>query len=139
GSIASSFPAAPPGSIRRLILVAVNSERDLAVRIDKRDAVPTTGQVLESLLYGAGARDTQMTLAMLNDDAQRWRADLERTRGGAGSPFAADAEIHVISVSLHDIQDSKVRHSLLRVPTAFTVESSDVRDLETAGAAALRH
>lgn len=138
GSIASSFPEAPPGSIRRMVLVTVNSERDLAERIDASDRVPTTGQVVETLIFGAGARETQVTLAMLNDDDRRWQAELLRTRGQPGSPFAADAELHIVSVSLHDVPDDKIRHSLLRVPTAFTIESRDVQDLQKAGADALR-
>lgn len=138
GSIASSFTDAPPGSIRRMILITVNSERDLAERIDASDRIPTTGQVVETLVFGAGARETQVTLAMLNDDHRRWQTELLRTRGEPGSPFAADAELHIISVSLHDVPDDKIRHSLLRVPTAFTIEAGDVRELQAAGAAALR-
>jgi NTE family protein len=138
GSIASSFPGVAPGSIRRMILITVNSERDLAERIDASDRVPSTGQVVETLVFGAGARETQVTLAMLNDDTRRWQEELLRTRGKPGSPFAADAELHIVSVSLHDVPDDKIRHSLLRVPTAFTIEASDVQALQKAGAAALR-
>ncbi|WAC71921.1 patatin-like phospholipase family protein [Roseateles sp. SL47] len=139
GSMASSFPDAPPASIHRLILVTVNSERDLAERIDASDRVPSTGQVMETLLFGAGARETQVTLAMLSDDNRRWQEELQRSRGSPGSPFAADAELHLISVSLHDVQDDKMRHSLLRVPTAFTIEAVDVRELQQAGTATLRN
>jgi len=61
-----------------------------------------------------------------------------RTRGTPGSPFAADAELHIVSVSLHDVPDDKIRHSLLRVPTALTIEARDVQELQKAGAEALR-
>jgi NTE family protein len=138
GSIATSFKDAPPGSIRRMVLITVNSERDLAERIDASDKVPTTGQVIETLIFGAGARETQVTLAMLSDDQRRWQEELMRARGTPGSPFAADAELQIVSVSLHDVPDDKIRHSLLRVPTAFTIEALDVRELQKAGAEALR-
>jgi len=138
GSMAANFAEVKPGTIRRLILVTVNSERGLNERVDNSDRVPTTMQVLESLIFGAGSRETQVTLAMLNDDLRRWRDEILRMRGQPGSPFAADAEIHVISVSLHDVPDDKIRHSLLRVPTAFTIEAHDVVELQRAGAAALR-
>jgi len=138
GSIASSFPDVPPGSIRRMVLITVNSERDLAERIDASDRMPSTGQVVETLVFGAGARETQVTLAMLNDDNRRWQAELMRTRGTPGSPFAADAELHIVSVSLHDVPDDEIRHSLLRVPTAFTIEARDVQELQKAGTEALR-
>jgi NTE family protein len=138
GSIASSFPNVPPGTIRRMVLITVNSERDLAERIDGSDRVPSTSQVVETLVFGAGARETQVTLAMLNDDNRRWQEELLRTRGKPGSPFAADAELHIVSVSLHDVPDDKIRHSLLRVPTAFTIDANDVLALQKAGAEALR-
>lgn len=138
GSMSANFADVQPGTIRRLVLVTVNSERGLTERVDNSDRVPTTTQVLETLIFGAGSRETEVTLALLNDDTRRWRAEIERTRGQPGSPFAADAEIHVISVSLHDVPDDKMRHSLLRVPTAFTIEARDVVDLQQAGAQALR-
>ena len=138
GSMSANFADVKPGSIRRLVLVTVNSERGLTERVDNSDRVPTTTQVLETLIFGAGSRETEVTLALLNDDTRRWRAEIARTRGQPGSPFAADAEIHVVSVSLHDVPDDKMRHSLLRVPTAFTIEARDVVDLQQAGAQALR-
>lgn len=138
GSMSANFSDVKPGSLRRLVLVTVNSERGLSERVDSSDRVPSTTQVLESLIFGAGARETQVTLAMLNDDLQHWRSEIVRTRGQADSPFAADAEIHVVSVSLNDVPDDKIRHSLLRVPTAFTIEAKDVLDLQTAGSEALR-
>lgn len=59
-------------------------------------------------------------------------------RGTQGSPFAADAEIHVISVSLRDLKDEKTRNALLQVPTALTILPIQVRQLEEAGRAVLR-
>lgn len=138
GSMTSNFADAPEGSIRRLVLITVNSERGLAERIDSSDRIPSTTQVMESLIFGAGSRETQVTLAMLNDDLRRWSEELARTRGRVGSPFSADAEMHLVSVSLNDVPDDKIRHSLLRVPTAFTIEAADVRQLQDAGAEALR-
>jgi NTE family protein len=138
GSMSANFADVKPGTLRRLVLVTVNSERALSERVDNSDRVPTTTQVLESLIFGAGSRETQITLDLLNDDLRRWREEIERTRGQPGSPFAADAEIHVVSISLHDVPDDKIRHSLLRVPTAFTIEARDVIDLQQAGAKATR-
>lgn len=138
GSMNANFAEAPPGSIRQLVLVTVNAERGLAERIDSSDRVPSTGQVLESLIFGVGARESQITLGILNDDLRRWRRELSATRGQPGSPFAADAEIHVINLSLHDERDDRIRDRLLRVPTAFSVEAQDVRELQAAGSRALQ-
>ncbi|PTT41833.1 hypothetical protein DBR23_04850 [Acidovorax sp. HMWF018] len=130
GSIQDSFRGMAAGSIHKLILIAVNSERDLAERIDQSDRVPTAPQVMDALLFGAGARVTQMTLAMLEDDLRRWNEELARYRGSLDSPFAADAEIHVISVSLRDVPDAERRRLALQVPTAFTIDAANVALLQ---------
>jgi NTE family protein len=137
-SISASFRGAPPGSIRKLVLIAVNTERDLGERIDHSDRVPTTRQVVETLLFGAGARMTTATLEMMRDDMQRWRREVAEQRGTLGSPFAADAELHVVSVGLHDVDDIAVRRSVLTIPTAFTIAPEQVRLLVEAGREALR-
>jgi NTE family protein len=138
GSLDASFQHLPAGSVRKIILISVNSERDTAERIDRTDRVPKLGKVLDALVFGAGSRATHETIAAMNDSARRWNDELAAVRGKEGSPFAADAEIHVISVSLRDLKDKKLRDVLLHVPTAFTILPLQVRQLEEAGQAALR-
>lgn len=138
GSLRQSFAHLPPGSVRRIVLVSVNSERDLGERLDDSDRVPSTGQVLDALVFGAGSRTTAETSAMLLDAARRLEAELEADRGTEGSPFGTDAELHVISVSLRDVPDAELRPQLLKVPTAFTILPVQVRQLREAGRRTLR-
>jgi NTE family protein len=119
-------------------LIAVNSERDLGERIDNSDRVPRTRQVVDTLLFCAGGQVTQVTLAIMSDDRERWRRELAEQRGTLGSPFAADAELHVITVSLHDVEDPTLRHTILTVPTALTIDPGQVHHLVEAGHQALR-
>jgi NTE family protein len=139
GSLSTPFRDAAPGSIRKLVFIAVNSERDPGESIDQSDRVPTIGQVVDSLLFGYSGQITQVTLAIMSDDTERWRRELAEQRGTPGSPFAADAELHAINISLHDVEDSGLRHMLLAVPTAFTIDPEQVRHLIEAGREALRH
>jgi NTE family protein len=74
----------------------------------------------------------------MSDNTQRWRQELEVARGKEGSPFAADADIHIISVSLRDLKDAATRSTLLQVPTALTILPWQVNQLQEAGRAALR-
>ena len=138
GSLDASFQHLPHGSVHKIVLVSVNSERDIGERIDRSDRVPGTSQVLNSLVFGAGSRATGETLAAMSDNSQRWRQELEAVRGKDDSPFAADAELHIISVSLRDVQDASIRSALLQVPTALTILPWQVNQLQEAGRAALR-
>lgn len=134
GSLDRAFRDAKPGSIRRVVLFVVNSERGLSERIDQSDEVPGVMQVIDTLMFGAGSRETQVTLALLRDDLQRWSHELTTLRRHAGSPFAPDAQIHVIGVSLGDSGDP----SLAQVPTSFSVTPGDMQRLQLAGQLALR-
>lgn len=138
GSLDASFQNLPAGSVRKIVLVSVNSERDIAERIDRSDHVPNIGQVLDSLIFGAGSRATKETIAAMNDNARRWTQELTALRGTHGSPFAPDAEIHVISISLRDVKNAKASQALLQVPTALTILPLQVRQLQEAGRIALR-
>ncbi|MGZ8727176.1 MAG: patatin-like phospholipase family protein [Aeromicrobium sp.] len=138
GSISAGFQRTAPGSIRKVVLIAVNSERGLIEDVDQSDRIPTARQVVEALLFGAGARLTRTTLGMMEDDVQRWRQEIEVVRGTPGSPFAADAELHFVTVSLAEVQDQELRRSLLAVPTAFTIAPDQVGELVAAGREVLR-
>lgn len=130
GRLDAAFKHLPPGSVRKIVLVSVNSERDLGERIDRSDQVPGTGQVLNALVFGAGSRATGETLAEMSDNAERWRRELLSLRGQADSPFAADADLYIISVSLRQVQDGATRSRLLQVPTALTILPWQVRQLQ---------
>ena len=138
GSLEATFGALMPGSVHKIVLISVNSERDTAERIDTSDRVPSVGQVVDSLVFGAGSRVTTETTEMVNDVARRMSDQLRADRTRPGSPFAPDAEIHVINVSLRGLRDPEVRRTLMSVPTAFTVLPIQVRRLQIAGRQALR-
>lgn len=127
-----------PGVVRKLVLIVVNSERDPEEDIDHQDTVPTTWQVVDQLLFGAGARATLETQEFLKDVTRQWRSELARAGHGGRDAFAPDAEIHVIQVNLRDVPDHGLRRQLLRVPTAFTIGPGDVSELTAAGRQVLR-
>ncbi|KAB8035787.1 patatin-like phospholipase family protein [Janthinobacterium aquaticum] len=134
GSLEHAFRDSPRGSIRRVVLLVVNAERGIGERIDQSARVPGALQVMDTLVFGAGARETQVTLALLRDDLQRWSQELAALRGREGTPFAPDAEIHVIGVNLGDTGDP----TLAQIPTAFSIAPGDSRRLHAAGRQALR-
>ncbi|MBU3739238.1 MAG: patatin-like phospholipase family protein [Rhodoferax sp.] len=120
-------------AVRRLVLIAVNSERDPSVNIDTSDRLPGIPQVVDSLLFGTGARATKETQAFLTDVARRWQAELAARAAIGGDVFARDAELHVIQVNLRDAADEPTRRRLLQIPTAFSVGPAEVTELIEAG------
>ncbi|RYF44060.1 MAG: patatin-like phospholipase family protein [Comamonadaceae bacterium] len=139
GSLRSSFSEVgiPAGSVRHLVLITVNSERDPSTRIDASDKVPGIAEVVDALLFGAGARATTETQEFLADLARQWQAELRLRSADGNDVFAAGATIHVIQVNLRDAQGDQ-RRSLLQVPTAFSIGNAEVSGLIEAGRGVLR-
>jgi NTE family protein len=138
GSLREVFWNLPAASVQRIVLVVVDSERDLAERIDQSDRVPTTFQVLDSLVFGAGSRWTAETTEIVKDAARRATEELRAARLVKGSPFAPDAGIFVINVRLRDLPEEEQRKTLLQVPTAFEILPAHSRQLQEAGRTLLR-
>ncbi|CAM3719744.1 patatin-like phospholipase family protein [Polaromonas hydrogenivorans] len=138
GSLHENFRELPPGSVHRIVLIVVNSERDMADRIDQSDRVPGTLQILDSLIFGAGSRWTEETTAIVKDAASRAAEEIRQARGRKDSPFASDAEIFVINVRLRDLADKERRQTLLHLPTAFEILPAHSRQLQEAGREVLR-
>ena len=140
GSLRASVRQVSSTKIQKLVIIAVNAERDPSERIDTSDTVAGTLQVIDSLLFGAGARATLETLGMLRDTAQAWRNELGRADAADGrhDPFAEDAQIHVINVNLRDAPDLMGRQFLLQIPTTFSLPPDDVDRLMEAGRNTLR-
>jgi len=129
----------PPGTIRKLVLITVNAERDPSVDISQSDKVPNMAQVVDALLFGTGARATRETQEFLRDITRQWKQSLATGSPGSTDVFAPDAEVHVIPVNLRDAPDDIARRRLLQVPTAFSITSEEVTDLIEAGGSVLRH
>ncbi len=140
GGVGAAFSevAVAPGSVKRVVVVVVNAERDPARRIDESDRVPTTTEVVDALLFGAGARATGETQEFLVDVARRWRDDIKGDRTARFRAFAPDAEIFLIQVNLRDAPQGEARRRLLQVPTAFSIRADEVSGLVAAGRAVLR-
>ncbi|HXE47596.1 MAG TPA: patatin-like phospholipase family protein, partial [Ramlibacter sp.] len=138
GSLHESFHELPPGSVHRIVLIVVNSERDTAQHIDQSDHVPGMMHVLDSLIFGAGSRWTEETTEIVKDAARRAAEEIRQARGREDSPFAPDAEIFVINVRLRDLAGEELGQTLLHVPTAFEIQPAHSRQLQEAGRGLLR-
>ncbi|MDH4448303.1 MAG: patatin-like phospholipase family protein [Acidovorax sp.] len=129
----------PPATIRKLVLITVNAERDPSENIEMSDQVPNMAQVVDALLFGTGARATRETQEFLRDITRQWRESLASGNGNGTDAFAPGAEIYVIPVNLRDAPDDVARRRLLQVPTAFSITQDEVTDLIAAGGSVLRN
>lgn len=129
----------PPATIRKLVLITVNAERDPSENIEMSDQVPNMAQVVDALLFGTGARATRETQEFLRDITRQWRESLASGNRNGTDGFAPGAEIHVIPVNLRDAPDDVARRRLLQVPTAFSITQDEVTDLIAAGGSVLRN
>ena len=128
----------PPGSVRKVVLVVVNAERDPTRNLDLSDRVPGVFDVADALLFGTGARATHETQEFLNDVVRAWHKEVDRRgRSPETDVFAPDAEIHVITVNLRDVSVDR-RPRLLQVETAFSIPDGEVTELIAAGRDVLR-
>lgn len=128
----------PPGSVRRLILITVNAERDPNVRIEANDEIPGSLRVLDALRFGSGSRATHETQEFLADLARQWGAELQLQASGQDI-FAPDARIHVVQVNLRDAAHEAGRGApLLQIPTALSLRREEVEHLIAAGRTALQ-
>lgn len=123
----------PPGSVRQVVLVVVNAERDPTRNLDLSDEVPGVFDVADALLFGTGARATHETQEYLRDVVRAWQQEVQNHRQSDGADvFARDAQIHVITVNLRDVAVDR-RPRLLQVQTAFSIPDQEVSDLIAAG------
>lgn len=130
--------AVPPGSVRKVVLVVVNAERDPSRNLDLSDEVPGVFDVADALLFGTGARATKETQEYLRDVMRAWGQEVQgRGRSTGAEVFAPDAEIHVVTVNLRDAPVHQ-RRRLLQVQTAFSLPDEEVSALIEAGGQVLR-
>ncbi len=94
--------------------------------------------MVDTLLFGAGGQITQVTLAIMSDDRERWRRELAEQRGTLGSPFAADANCTSSASACTMSRTPRCATEILTVPTAFTIDPDQVHHLVEAGHQALR-
>jgi NTE family protein len=133
GGIRNSARRSSKSAIQKLVIIAVNAERDPSEQIDISDKVPDTGQVFDALMFGAGARVTQETLGLLSDTAQGWRSELKHAVADGQDTFTPDAKIYVVNVNLRDAPELLERHALLQIPTALSIARSDASSVVQAG------
>jgi NTE family protein len=117
---------------RRIVFIAVNSERELDLEMDSRDEVPSTLAVLDALVYAGLGRSSRETSLVFGDAVAQWRREIQSTPG-----LGSDADIYAIELKLSDASDPPLKARLRGIPTTFRISNDQLDDLRAAAAASL--
>ncbi len=128
------------GTVKKVVFMVVNAERDPSVNIDKSENVPSLSEVFDTIMFSTSGRVTKETMQMVEDTGRQWNTLKKSLNPQLQAVLAPDAQLHVVPVSLRDAPGdlSVSRHHLLRIPTLFTVNRKDVDALIEAGRQTLR-
>jgi len=117
---------------RRIVFIAVNSERQIALKMDASDEVPSTLAVLDALVYAGLGRSSKETSLVFSDAVAQWRREIQSTPG-----LGSDADIYSIELKLSDVGDPSLRERVLNIPTTFRISTAQLDDLREAARASL--
>ncbi len=125
--------------LRQAVTIFVNAETSARSPEDQSADVPG---LLRSALALADIpinRNSSTALAQMTSTLAAWRAEVAQAHArGDFEVFAADANFHLIEVSLAAEADAAEREKLLAIPTSLQLPVDDVQRLRRYGAQALR-
>lgn len=117
---------------RRIVFIAVNSEREIALKMDNSDEVPSSLAVLDALIYAGLGRSSRETSLVFSDAVAQWRREIQSNPG-----LGSDADIYSIELKLSDVGDAALQARLLDIPTSFRLEPGQLDTLREAAKASL--
>lgn len=118
---------------RRIVFIAVNSERELDMKLDTREEVPPVRSVLDALVNAGLGRTSRETSLIFSDAVAQWRREIQSTPG-----LGSSADIYSIELKIGDVDDKALRDRLRAIPTTFSITPSQLDDLRAAAKASLR-
>lgn len=101
---------------RRIVFIAVNSEREIALKMDASDEVPSSLAVLDAMVYAGLGRSSKETSLVFSDAVAQWRREIQASPG-----LGSDADVYSIELKLSDVADPSLRQRLLDIPTTFRI------------------
>src|SRR5690606_18066159 len=60
------------GTVKKVVFMVVNAERDPSVNIDKSASVPTLFDVFDTIMFSTSGRVTKQTMQMVEDAGRQW-------------------------------------------------------------------
>lgn len=104
---------------RRIVFIAVNSEREVDLAMDTSDEVPSPLAVLDALIQAGLGRSSKETSLVFSDAVAQWRREIQASPG-----LGSDADVYAIELRLSDVADPSLREQLLGIQTSFRINEA---------------
>lgn len=132
--------------VRKLVFIAVNAETSPDVREYRSDHIPSLSRVFGSLVDIPINRYSADTLLLMRLGLEKWQEKLRARKLASAprglaqgklqeaddSPFAEDADVYFIDVSLGAIADAEEQQSLMKIPTTLYLTDEQIERLLSA-------
>ncbi len=113
-------------NISRVIIVSVNAQNQISETISHKAAIPTFREMINATIDVPIARASQESLRQFRAMVDAWNA----AQKDAEKPI----RMHFVSLSLHDLPQSKLRVRALNIPTTYYLPRESINDLKEAAA-----
>lgn len=113
-------------NISRVIIVSVNAQNQISETISQKAAIPTFRAMINATIDVPIARASQESLRQFRAMVDTWNA----AQKDAEKPI----RMHFVSLSLHDLPQSKLRVRALNIPTTYYLPRESINDLKEAAA-----
>ena len=113
-------------NISRVIIVSVNAQNQISETISHKAAIPTFREMINATIDVPIARASQESLRQFRAMVDAWNA----AQKDAEKPI----QMHFVSLSLHDLPQSKLRVRALNIPTTYYLPRESINDLKEAAA-----
>ncbi len=113
-------------NISRVIIVSVNAQNQISETISQKAAIPTFREMINATIDVPIARASQESLRQFRAMVDAWNA----AQKDAEKPI----RMHFVSLSLHDLPQSKLRVRALNIPTTYYLPRESINDLKEAAA-----
>ncbi|HEY7533096.1 MAG TPA: patatin-like phospholipase family protein, partial [Nitrospiraceae bacterium] len=113
-------------NIHKLVILAVNAETTPDTLEYRSDQVPIMSQAMKSMIDAPINRYSFDTVMLMRLALKEWQKELRDKPRGPDSPFAPDAKLYFINVSLGDVVDPDERLSLMKIPTSLYISDEQI-------------
>jgi NTE family protein len=129
GGLESLLKSSHLKQVRKLVLLVVNAETSPDVLEYRSDHIPVISRAMRAMVDLPINRYSFDTITLVRQGVEKVRLDLRTTPRAADSPFASDADIYFINVSLNKVVDADERWSLMKIPTTLYLTDQQIDQL----------